>query len=158
MKKSRAKTTKNKELNIVEEVAKELFGLLGVKGSLDVAKRLDGFEINLSTDEGGIIIGYRGEVLEALQLMLSLAASKKIGVFTRIFLEVGDYKKNREIWLGELISRTKERVLETKEDIPLPNLKSWERRIVHLMLQDDKEVLSESVGEGRERTLVIKPR
>ena len=46
----------------------------------------------------------------------------------------------------------------TTEVLSLPNLRSWERRVVHTFLQDDKEVTSESAGEGRERTLIIKPR
>lgn len=158
MKKSEGTAKKNKDSEIVEKTAKELFDLLGVEGNFEVSKLEDGFEINLSTEDGGIIIGYRGEVLEALQLILSLCASKEIGTFTRVFLEVGDYKKSREAWLEDLVSRTKERVLETKEDVPLPNLRSWERRIVHLMLQDDGDVSSESVGSGKERTLVIKPK
>ncbi len=158
MKKSEPKTTNNKTLTIVTKTARELFDLLGVEGSFDLSKEDETIKLILSTQEGGIIIGYRGEVLEALELVLSLCVSKKIGVFTRVSIEVGDYKKSREEWLRELVFRTKERVLETKESASLPDLRSWERRIVHLLLQDDQDVFSESVGDGRERTLVIKPR
>ena len=57
-----------------------------------------------------------------------------------------------------MAAQTKARVLAEEREISLPSLKSWERRIVHMALQDDPEVVSESVGEGRDRTLVIKQR
>ncbi|MCL4353707.1 hypothetical protein M1615_04600 [Patescibacteria group bacterium] len=158
MRQSAPKAVKNKNEKLVAETAKELFDLLGITGDFDIFQDEGVFGLNLQTQEGGMIIGYRGEILEALELILSLSVSKKIGEFTRVSLEVGDYKKNKESWLGDLVYRTKERVLVSKEEIPLPNLRAWERRIVHLMLREDREVFSESVGEGRDRTLVIKPR
>ena len=81
-----------------------------------------------------------------------------MGRFVRASIEVGDYKKNRTDWLETLAIQTKEKVLLDKKEVPLPNLRSWERRIVHVYFQEDPEVISESVGEGRDRTLVIKPR
>jgi spoIIIJ-associated protein len=53
---------------------------------------------------------------------------------------------------------TKERVLAEGKEIVVPELKSWERRIVHLLLQEDDEVISESQGEGRDRVLVVRPK
>ena len=54
--------------------------------------------------------------------------------------------------------QTKEQVLSEQKEHVLPSLKSWERRVVHLILQNDEEVVSESIGEGKERVLVVKPR
>ena len=84
--------------------------------------------------------------------------TKKLGEFKRVNVEVGDYKKNRSDYLKTLATDSKERVLSERKEIYLPNLKPWERREVHMHLADDPEVISESVGEGKERTLVIKPR
>ncbi len=115
-------------------------------------------DVVLNTKDSGVVIGYHGEVLESLQLVLSLIISKKLGHFTRVSIDVGDYKKNRTEFLKNLAFQTKEKVLEEKREFSLSDLKSWERRVVHLTLQDDEDVVTESVGEGKDRALIIKPR
>jgi spoIIIJ-associated protein len=154
----KAKTTEVSESAHVEEITHALFDRLGISGDIKVAVSEDMVEIALDTEDSGIVIGYHGEVLEALQLVLSMMIAKKIGRFVRVSLEVGDYRKNRTEFLQTLVMQTKEKVLAESKEFSLPNLKSWERRIVHTLLQEDTEVVSESVGEGKERTLIIKPR
>lgn len=149
-----------KELKIIQDTAKELLGLLDVKANLEVVEQKDnaGIDIVLDTEDSGIVIGHHGDMLEALQLVLSLCVAKKVGRFIRISIEVGDYKKNRTDWLKNLAVQTKESVLAEGREIAVPQLKSWERRVIHLLLQDDKEVISESQGEGRDRVLIVSPR
>jgi spoIIIJ-associated protein len=89
---------------------------------------------------------------------LSLCVARALGRFVRISIDVGDYKKNRTEMLKALVAETKARVLSEGKEIAIPELKSWERRVVHLLLEEDKEVLSESQGEGRDRVLVVSPR
>jgi len=84
--------------------------------------------------------------------------AKENGEFKRVSIEAGDYKKNRTEWLERLALDAKERALSQGKEVYLSELKSWERRVVHLLLQDDKEVTSESSGEGKDRVLVIKPK
>ena len=150
----------DKEIKIIQNTTKELLDLLNIKADLKIAKQENdkGADIALDTEDGGIVIGYHGDMLEALQLVLSLCVAKRIGRFVRISIEVGDYKKNRTDWLKNLALQTKENVLLEKREIVLPQLKSWERRIIHLLLQEDKEVISQSQGEGRDRVLVVSPR
>ncbi|MCL5439136.1 MAG: KH domain-containing protein [Patescibacteria group bacterium] len=152
------KAITKKELKDIEKTIKDLLKYLEIEGDFTLTENDEGIEVVLNTKDTGIVIGYHGEVLEALQLVFSLVISKKIGWFVRISLEVGDYKKNRIDFVKNLALQTKERVLLEKKEFTLPNLRSWERRIVHLSLQDDKEVVSESIGEGKDRVLIIKPR
>lgn len=152
------KIEKPSEESIVRKTAEELFSLLGIEGKFLVSQNEDGFEMALETSQGGIVIGYRGEVLESLQLILSLCCAKKLERLVRITIEVDGYRKNRTDWLESLAQKAKEQALEEQRGVSIPNLRSWERRIVHLFLQDDNEVVSESIGQGRERVLVIKPR
>lgn len=147
-----------KEQKITDKVIKELLKQLGIEATFTVEAQDDVLAVFLETQDTGIVIGYHGEVLEALQLILSLIVSKKLGRFLRVTLEVGDYRKNRTGWLENVALSAKEKALREQQEVILPDLKAWERRIVHLLFQDDKDVMSESVGEGRERTLVIKPR
>lgn len=148
---------KNQE-TIIKETAQKLFDLLGVKTDMSINAENDNVVVELSTEDTGMLIGYHGETLEALQLILSLCVSKQLGNFQRISVEIGEYKKNRTDYLKQLVEQTKDRVLTEKRQISLPNLKAWERREVHMLLQDDSEVVTESVGEGRDRVLTIRPR
>lgn len=146
------------QFETIQKKAEELLNLLDVKATVSVAAEGEIAQINLETDETGMLIGYHGETLEALQLILSLMLAKELGEFVRVSLEIGDYRKNREDYLQRMVDQTKQQVLAENAPISLPNLKSWERRIVHLMLQDDAEVITESEGEGRDRVLTIKPK
>lgn len=152
------KKKSSKNVKIIKDTFSEILKLLKIDGSFTVAEDEEEIEINLETSDSGIVIGFHGETLEALQLIVSLSVSKKLGEFKRISVEIGDYKKNRSEWLTNLAYQTKERVLFEGKEIHLPDLKAWERRIVHLLLQNDKEVSSESIGEGKDRVLVIKPK
>jgi spoIIIJ-associated protein len=142
----------------IEKVTKKFFGSLGIDAKFTVVEDEETIGVTLETEDTGIIIGYHGETLEALQLILSLVLAKEQGAFKRVSLEVGDYKKNRSEWLERLAQDAKERALSENKEIYLSDLKSWERRVIHLLLQDDKEVASESTGEGKDRVLVIKPK
>ena len=147
-----------KEEKIIDKVISELLGMLGIDWTFEVIGKEEGIDVVLDTKDSGLVIGYHGDTLESLQLILSLCIAKKVGRFIRVSIEVGEYKKKRMDWLRNLALTTKEKVVSQKQEIVLPELKSWERRVIHLMLQDDKEVSSESQGEGRERVLVISPK
>lgn len=146
------------EQQIIQEVTERLLSDLEVAGEANVVVNDDTADVVLETEDSGLIIGYHGEVLEAMQLLISLISSRKIGRFVRVSVEVGDYKKNRTEYLERLAQQTKDRVLDEGRAHTLSSLKSWERRIVHMVLQNDDEVISESMGEGKDRVLVVKPR
>ena len=148
---------KNNE-QIIKETTEKLFSLLGVKANISLSTSEDTIIIEVATEETGMLIGYHGETLESLQLVLSLCISKQLGEFQRISVEIGEYKKNRTDYLKQLVEHTKEQVLFQKKQIALPNLKAWERREAHMLLQDDPDVVTESIGEGRERVFTIRPK
>lgn len=142
----------------IEGLVEKLFVLLEIEGTFTLEEHEDILDIMMETKDTGMVIGYHGEVLESLQLILSLAVAKKLGRFVRVSIEVDDYKKNRTEYLHNLAIQIKEKALAENKEQVLSSLKSWERRIVHLFLQSDEQVTSESQGEGKERVLVIKPR
>ena len=141
-----------------DKIIKDFFVSLGVEAEMKITEDEEAISVNMETEDTGMVIGYHGETLEALQLVLSLILAKQNGEFKRVSIEVGDYKKNRTEWLERLALDAKERALAQEKEVYLSELKSWERRVVHLFLQDDKEVTSESSGEGKDRVLVIKPK
>lgn len=141
-----------------KDIIKDFFKRLGVSGEVEIAEEEELISVNLQTEDTGMVIGYHGETLESLQLILSLILAKNLGEFKRVSVEVGDYKKNRTEWLEKIALDAKEKALSTSQEVYLSDLKAWERRVVHMLLQEDKEVVSESSGEGKDRVLVIKPR
>lgn len=149
---------KDKQQKIVKDLVSQTLKLLNIDGNFEITEGKEGYDVTLNTEDAALVIGYHGDTLESLQVILSLILSKKLGEFKRISLEVGEYKKNRSEWLTSLARETRERVISENKEIYLPDLKAWERRVVHMLLQDDKEVVSESVGEGKDRVLVIKPK
>lgn len=143
---------------MIEEIVSDLLTRLGIEAEFEVIDRDETVDVLLKTEETGIIIGYHGEVLDSLQLVLSLMVAQKIGRFQRITVEVGDYKKNRSDYLEKLAMQVKEKVVREGQEHAVSSLRPWERRIMHMLLKDDESVTSESVGEGKERVLIIKPR
>jgi spoIIIJ-associated protein len=146
------------ELKTVEGVIEQLFALLELDGTFSVEEEGETINVLMDTKDTGLVIGYHGEALESLQLILSLAIAKKLGTFRRVSIEVDGYKKNRVEYLEKLAVQMKEKALEENREQVLSELRSWERRIVHMFLQEDDQVTSESEGRGRERVLVIKPK
>jgi spoIIIJ-associated protein len=144
--------------NKLDKTIKKLFTSLGIDSKFKVSQEDDTIFVSMETEDTGIVIGYHGETLEALQIVLSLILAKETGEFKRVSIEVGDYKKNREEWLEKLALDSKEKALLSKKEVYLSELKSWERRVIHMLLQNDEEVITESTGEGRDRALVIRPK
>ena len=149
-------TLTTKELKQIEESVEKLLSLLEIEGTFEVVPGIDHLDIALDTKDTGIVIGYHGEALDSLQLMFSLIISKKIGRFIRISIEVDGYKKNRTEYLEKLAEQTKSKVLTENQAQTLFALKPWERRIIHLYLQNDEQVTAESEGVGKDRALVVK--
>lgn len=147
-----------KSKKTAEKKVKDLFEKIGIEDSFSVTEGEESIDITIDSSDPGMIIGHHGDTLDSLQLITSLLIAKETGEFKRVHLEVGDYKRNRSDYLKNLAEQTKQKVLTEGREIFLPSLKPWERREVHMYLSEDREVTSESVGEGKERTLVVKPR
>ena len=88
---------------------------LGIDAEMEIAEDEEAIAVALETEDTGMIIGYHGETLEALQLVLSLILAKENGEFKRVSIEVGDYKKNRTEWLERLALDAKERACSRRE-------------------------------------------
>lgn len=146
------------ELVKAKALLQEFLATLGVQAEIAISNQGELVEVVLDSEETGLLIGYHGETLEALQLISSYLLSKKMDRFIRIAVEVGDYRQNRSAYLEHLAYEVKEKVLTIGREQVISSLKPWERRIIHMLLKEDHEVTSESMGEGRDRVLVVKPR
>lgn len=146
-----------KELKIVKEEIETLLKQIGVNSTIEVESNEEAFTALLDAGEdNALLIGKHGNTLASLELVITLIISNKIGEFKRVTLEVGSYRAEREKYLQELADKLKEEVTTSGYEKQVRGLKPWERRFMHMYLQEDSEVMTESVGEDRERTLVIK--
>jgi spoIIIJ-associated protein len=106
----------------------------------------------------GALIGRKGERLSALQHLVNLMLSKKMGVWTRVLVDVEDYRGRRERQLRELADRAAARVVETGKMLQLEPMSALERRWIHLSLRDHPGVATQSIGEEPNRRVVLVPR
>jgi spoIIIJ-associated protein len=106
----------------------------------------------------GALIGRKGERLSALQHLVNLLLSKRVGEWTRILVDVEDYRGRRERQLRDLANRAAERVLETGKMLQLEPMPALERRWIHLALRDHEKVATQSIGEEPNRRVVVLPR
>ncbi len=143
----------------IKTVAEDLLKVLQIEGSIEATELEDAtYRVDIETPESGLLIGFHGDTLASFQLMLSLMVHKKLDEWVRITVEVGDYRAKREVQLRNMAESYAARVKATGEPQTLPYLSAADRRIIHLYFQDDKELESESVGEGENRRITIKPR
>lgn len=120
------------------------------------AVRENGATIILDGEGLGVVIGHRGETLDALQHLVSLAANNSGGYF-KVTLNIGDYREKREQTLKSLATRVAEQVKRTERNRALEPMSAYERRIIHTAVQEVEGVSSASVGEGKNRRVVIFP-
>jgi spoIIIJ-associated protein len=139
----------------------ELFNLLGIAASFEITfdKENELLQVEIKeTENAGLLIGKHGETLAALQSFLGIALRQKLAKEVRVVVNIGDWRQKQEEHLLTLAQAAAERAKATGEPQSLYNLKPYQRRIVHLHFAKDKEIETESVGEGDERYLVVKTR
>ena len=139
----------------IQEITEELFEKIGIVATVSVEKEDDLYKVAISTEENALLIGKHGNTLSSLEYVLTQLVSTKEGSFTRIIVEVGGYREEREEYLENLAEKIKQEVLETGVQKSLRGLKPWERRVVHMYLSTDPSLVTESVGEGRDRELLV---
>lgn len=173
------------EIEVLDEAAKGLFGLIGSRDARvrvtarerkeDVARRLIqditaaiGMDVTITSrqeedymfldvrgDELGILIGRRGQALDALQYLVNLAAGRASSEKQRVVVDVEGYRRRREETLQRLAERLAEKVRRSGERTELEPMSAHERRVIHLALQDSPHVITHSEGEEPFRKVVI---
>jgi spoIIIJ-associated protein len=145
-----------------QRILETLMGHLGFDARVEVAagetSRLNVVAQGDDRDALGALIGRKGERLSALQHLVNLMLSKEIGSWTRVLVDVEDYRGRRERQLRELADRAAARVVETGKMLQLEPMPALERRWIHLTLRDHAGVATQSIGEEPNRRVVLVPR
>ncbi len=113
--------------------------------------------LDIAGEDAHNAIGYRGEVLDALQYLCSLQLNSKQGSFKRIVLDSEGYRAKREKTLQKLALNLEQKVKRTGKAVSLEAMNPYERRIIHTTLQNSKHVTTQSEGQGTTRHVVITP-
>lgn len=133
----------------------EVCTAMGVQAEFNLGQKDKQRYVNITGSELGILIGRRGDTLEALQFLTNLAVSKKMSEKIRILVDVEGYRQRREDTLISLAKRLSERVKRTGNRVVLEPMNPHERRIIHTALQDDSRISTFSEGEEPHRRVII---
>ena len=147
------------QLQEIEQLAKEFFEKLGTEASLKTTVQVDGnIDVAAELKEPQVLIGEGGETLLELQHLLRLMVRKRIEEPIQMYLDINEYRKSKESYLKTLANSVADEVVLLKKEKELPPMPPRDRRVVHVVIQERGDVVSESRGEEPERKVVIRPK
>lgn len=139
----------------VEKFLESLLSKLPEKTEYSVVIEDDSISVIINGEGSAKLIGYRGESLNALQVILSSVIKNKLEEPVRIILDIEGYRNKREKTLEELAIKLEKTVMKSGKSIKLEPMTPYERKIIHTALQNSNYVKTYSIGEGEHRRLVI---
>jgi spoIIIJ-associated protein len=143
----------------VKEFFVETFKYLKIKPSLEVTSDDEGTcKVTIEGNDLNFLIGYRGESLEALQILASQILFRKTNEWNRISVDINGYKDQKMDKIEEITKSFIDRVRFHGHPVEMPPMSPSERRHVHVFLTQYDDVVSESTGEGRYRHIVLSPK
>jgi len=144
---------------LVSELIDYFLGAMGVVADTYIREDDEGvmtFEID--GPDAGLLIGRRGETLQALQFIVRMVTNRQLGRKAHVVIDIEDYRERRVQMLRRLARRTAGRVGSSGREYTLEPMSPAERRIIHMSLAGHDEVRTESEGEGNQRRVVIFPK
>lgn len=151
-------TTINEVVNFIKEYLTDLTKDMGLEVSFESKIRDQQITIKMYSDNNSILIGKNGQTLQALTMVIKQIVYNKIHSYPYLILDVENYKEKQVKYLERLAKNIAREVKDTKEEVALENMNSYERRVIHNILTDNKYVYTESIGEEPNRHVVIKPK
>jgi spoIIIJ-associated protein len=135
----------------------EILARMGIEAEVEVEDTPDAISLTLKGADEGLLIGKRGQTLDALQYVVNKILSKQGREKKQVVVDTEDYRKKREEALVALAEKVSQKVRKTRKPVTLGNLTARERRIIHLTLQNDDSVVTKSRGEGTNRKIIVRP-
>lgn len=146
----------NEIISYIKETINEIIKKMNAEANLEVRRREENISITIFSDNNAILIGKNGKNVSALQLLIRQIVNSKLNKSLSIIIDVGNYKEKRAKNIEYLAKKLAREAYKTKTEITMDSMNSYERRIVHSVLADDKYVYTESTGEEPNRKVVIK--
>lgn len=140
-----------------KELLEAILARMGLTCPVAVEETPDSIILNIQGDGGGLLIGRRGQNLDALQYIVNKAVHRSPSDRRMIIVDTESYRRRREESLNALATKVGERVKKTRKAVTLNYLNAHNRRIIHMALQNDAGITTKSRGEGEYRKLIIVP-
>ncbi|WP_313528668.1 RNA-binding cell elongation regulator Jag/EloR [Anaerotignum sp.] len=138
-----------------ENFLREVFLSMGLIVKIEAQLKDKHLLINLTGEDMGILIGKRGQTLDALQYLVNLVVNKNSNSYVSVMLDTENYRQRRKETLETLAFNLAKKVKHTKKNVVLEPMNPYERRIIHSALQNDRFVTTYSEGEEPYRNVVI---
>ena len=142
----------------IKELVKGIITDMGLTVNMEVKKREDSLTITIYSDNNAVLIGKNAKTLDALNTIIRQSVNKELGENYKFVLDIGEYKQKREWNLEKMAKQLAREVAKTRVEVKLDPMNSYERRIIHNTLTNNKKVYTESSGEEPNRFVVIKPK
>lgn len=144
----------------IHQTALDLLAQMGLEAELMVSydAASDMYQIQVNLADPALLIGFHGDTLASFQLILAQHVKAATEQWLNLAVNVNDYREKRESAIHQLTDNTVEAVKTTGKAHTLPPMPANERRVVHMHLSEHPDVVTESVGEGRTRSVIISPR
>jgi len=141
----------------IKNITEEFFKKADFEVGVEVEQKEELINVDIQTSDAQTLIGRQGLVLSDIQLLLRKIIKKKTNEDFYISVDIDNYKKNKENYLKDLAWNVADEVLKTGQEKEIPLVSSFDRRIVHIELQQRNDVITESIGDGEERRIIVKP-
>ena len=147
------------EQDFIADTGKEfllgMFGKMGLSVQIEKLTTKDKITFQVHGEDLGILIGKHGQTLDAIQYLTNLVANKEVRRRCQIVVDVENYRSRREETLVQLAHRLGAKVRRTRQKIALEPMNAFERKIIHLALQNEKNIKTDSEGQEPYRHIVI---
>ena len=158
-KKVEISVTKKSDINdYIKSVVLKIVTDMGFDAKIETKVRDDILNLTIYSDNNNLLIGRDGKNMNALSTIVKQIIQSELGMYYKFNLDVGEYKLKQQKNLERMAKRIAREVAKSKVEVKLDPMNSYERRIVHNILNDDRYVYTESVGEEPNRCVVIKIR
>jgi spoIIIJ-associated protein len=151
-------TVKKDRVELANEFIEKLLEYMDIQGTVKVSRDGDVGFIDIDGDDLGIVIGRHGETLRSIEFLANVVSSKGAGSVRRIVVDAGGYRKRRERDLEDMAKNAARRVEKTGRSTALRPMDARDRRVIHMTLQKNGRVVTQSQGEEPYRRVVISPR
>ena len=148
----------NDLIDYIKEVITEITKLMGATVNLEIRRREDNITIKIFSDHNAVLIGKNGYTVDSLQTIIRQIVQNATKSYVGIILDIENYKDKKNKNIEYLAKKVAKEVANTKVEAKLDSMNSYERRIVHSILSENKYVYTESIGEEPNRCVVIKPK
>ncbi len=145
-------------LDFGKQALEEIVHEISENATVSVRKIKERVYFSINGGDSGVLIGKRGQTLEAIQYIIEKIINKKTNKRVRIMVDVEGYLEKRKTNLKKLATRMAEKAKKIKKPVTIGQMNAHERRIVHIHLKDERGIRTQSIGEGYYRKLMIFPK